>query len=376
MRFRGILSHMNCHNTKECGGPAMHCNRLFRGIIDEWWLPIQIDGTERGYYMGPFDPQPDTPSFFRWSSGTLQAHLFHDCDMDALQETKSYFDLNQAPWYFTQTENPQLGGLFPIGTNRVWHAGVHFKPPDSNAKVYAATSGTIVAARLGSNAAIENDPEYGSQRFLLIRHCVYWQQEDGAAGAQQINYKIDPSHFFTLYMHLTPVANIGGVDNNNPPWFNYWRRRNPDAGASAVFSPGGAGGGGRLARFVRQLSRPADAPFRSDEQGRNHGRSVDRPGPPRAGPDAECHLRHQRAQPLRQNQPGRGPQHARHRARGPRPSQRQELSQKRVGAGGAGGASTGPAGRRLTPGEMEQDQVLHVGGGRRGGLPRPGPAAL
>ena len=216
----------------------MHCNRLFRGIIDEWWLPIQIDGTERGYYMGPFDPQPDTPSFFRWSSGTLQAHLFHDCDMDALQETKSYFDLNQAPWYFTQTENPQLGGLFPIGTNRVWHAGVHFKPPDSNAKVYAATSGTIVAARLGSNAAIENDPEYGSQRFLLIRHCVYWQQENGAAGAQQINYKIDPSHFFTLYMHLTPVANIGGVDNNNPPWFNYWRRRNPDAGASAVFSPG------------------------------------------------------------------------------------------------------------------------------------------
>jgi hypothetical protein len=237
MRFRGILSHMNCHDTKECGSPAMHRNRLFRGIIDEWWMPIQLDGAERPYYMGPFDLQPDTPSFFRWSRGALQAELFHDCDMDALQETKSYFDLNQTQWYFTQTENPQLGGLFPIGTNRVWHAGVHFKPPDSNPKVYAAASGTIVAARLGSEASIENDPEYGSQRFLLIRHCVYWQQEAAPSGEQQINYSVDPSYFFTLYMHLSAPAKIDAVDNGNPPWFNYWRRRNADADASAVFCP-------------------------------------------------------------------------------------------------------------------------------------------
>ena len=237
MRFRGILSHMNCHNTKECGGPAMHRNRLFRAIIDEWWLPIQIDGAERGYYTGPFDLQPDTPSHFRWAKGSLKADLFHDCDMDALQETKSYFDLNQTQWYFTQTENAQLAGLFPIGTNRIWHGGVHFKPPDSNAKVYAAASGTIVAARMGSDSAIENDPEYGSQRFILIRHCVYWQQETGATGEQQINYTADPSYFFTLYMHLSAPAKIDGIDNGNPRWLNYWRRRNPDADVSAVFCP-------------------------------------------------------------------------------------------------------------------------------------------
>ena len=237
MRFRGILSHMNCHNSKECGGPAMHRNRLFRGIIDEWWLPIQIDGAERGYYMGPFDLQSDTPGFFRWSKGTLKAELFHDCDMDALQETKSYFSLNHTQWYFTQTEDARLGGLFPIGTNRIWHGGVHFKAPDSNAKVYAAASGTIVAARLGSDPTVENDPEYGSQRFILIRHCVYWQQETDPAGEQQIRYSSDPGYFFTLYMHLAAPARIDGADTNNPPWLNYWQRRNPGADASAVFCP-------------------------------------------------------------------------------------------------------------------------------------------
>jgi hypothetical protein len=173
MRFRGILSHMNCHNTKECGGPAMHRNRLFRGIIDEWWLPIQIDGSERPYHMGPFDPQPDTTSFFRWSGGALRAELFHDCDIDALQETKSYYDFDEVEWYFAQTEIATLGGFFPIATNRVWHGGGYFKPMDWNRKVYAAASGTIVAARLGSDDAIEEDKEYGSQRFVLIRHCVY-----------------------------------------------------------------------------------------------------------------------------------------------------------------------------------------------------------
>jgi hypothetical protein len=237
MRFRGILSHMNCHDTKECGGPALHRNRLFRGIIDEWWLPLQIDGCERGYHMGPFDPQTDTPSFFRWSSGALRAELFHDANIDSLQETKSYFDLDEVEWYFTQTENSTLGGSFPIGTNKIWHGGVHFKPPDSNRKVYAAASGTIVAARLGSDTTIENDPEFGSQRFVLVRHCVYWKQQTDSAGGEQINYAVDPAYFFTLYMHLAPVANIDDVDNNNPPWVNYWRRRNAGASANAVFCP-------------------------------------------------------------------------------------------------------------------------------------------
>jgi hypothetical protein len=74
---------MNCHKDKECGGPAMHRNRLFRGIVDEWWMPVEVDGTDRPYYMGPFDPQNNAASYFRWTGAALQAELFHDANLDA-----------------------------------------------------------------------------------------------------------------------------------------------------------------------------------------------------------------------------------------------------------------------------------------------------
>jgi hypothetical protein len=237
MRFRGILSHMNCHANKVCPGPAMNRNRLFRGIIDEWWLPVQFDGTDRPYYMGPFDPQTDLPSYFRFSGG-LQQELFHDANLDALQETKSYFDLDHLALYYAQTERPVDGGTYPVGRNRIWHGGVHLQPDSANSKVYAAAGGTIVAARLGGDAPTEADAAYGSQRFILIRHCVHTAMEADPGGGQRTNYQPDPTYIFTLYMHLAPVANVAAVDNTNPPWFNYWlRHRAAAADANAVFCP-------------------------------------------------------------------------------------------------------------------------------------------
>lgn len=238
MRFRGILSHMNCHATKECGGPAMHRNRLFRGIIDEWWLPLQFDGTERSYHTGPFDPQPNQPSYFRWTAAGAQAELFHDANLDALQETNSYFNLDHVARYYAETESASRGGTFPIGTNKSWHGGVHLAPRGANSKVYAAASGTIVAARLGSDAATENDPQWGSQRFVLIRHCVYIEQEADPGGGMRINYNAAPKYIFTLYMHLAPVADPSAVNQGNPPWFNYWRRhRTVASNPTDVFCP-------------------------------------------------------------------------------------------------------------------------------------------
>jgi hypothetical protein len=242
MRFRGILSHMNCHATKTCGGPALQRNRLFRGIIDEWWLPVEVKGEERPYYMGPFDPQNNSPSYFRWTAGAAAplAELFHDANLDALQDTKSYFDLDHVEWYCALTETLKPGGTYPIGTNKMWHGGLHLEPPDSNRKAYAAASGTIVAARLGSDKDVEKDPEYGSQRFVLIRHCVYLEQEtdpSGKAGDKRLNYTATPIYIFTLYMHLAAFADLAAVNNANPPWFNYWRRRNTSADATKVFCP-------------------------------------------------------------------------------------------------------------------------------------------
>ncbi len=239
MRFRGILSHMNCHRSKECGGPAMHRNRLFRGIIDEWWLPLQFSGTERGYHTGPFDPQLNQPSYIRWTQAGMQSELFHDADLDALQETKSYFNLDHVAWYFAQSENPDRGGTFPIGVNYSWHGGVHLEPTQANRKVYAAASGTIVAARLGSDDATERDPNWGSQRFVLIRHVVYVEQQHKSGSGMGINYTAAPKYIFSLYMHLARFpGNLGGPDPLNPPWFNFWlRHRTAAADPNAVFCP-------------------------------------------------------------------------------------------------------------------------------------------
>lgn len=240
MRFRGILSHMNCHKNKSCGGPAMHRNRLFRGITDEWWLPVELDGRERGYYMGPFDPQNNQPSFFRFSGGTLQAELFRDANSEALQETRSYYDFDHEALYYAKTEVLQNGGLFPVGANKVWHGGVHFVPKQQNRHVYAAASGLIVAARLGSDATIEASNDLGSQRFVLVRHAVYTQDEADPGGGTRTNYTVDPIYVFTLYMHLAPFADLTAVNDSNPPWFNYWLRHRgaspPDP--NNVFSPG------------------------------------------------------------------------------------------------------------------------------------------
>jgi hypothetical protein len=237
MRFRGLLSHMNC-SDRECSSPALHRNRLFRGIIDEWWLPVELDGTERPYYMGPFDPQPNMPSFFRWNRAhVLQKELFHDADPDALQDTHSYYDLDKTQMYYATTEDPALGGTFPIGANKLWHGGVHFAAPNGNPKVYAAASGTIVAARLGSNEEVENDASLGSQRFVLIRHTLHWKQE--ASGSGRIDYQQTPTFFFTLYMHLAKFkGDLANEDTYNPPWFNYWlRHRAAAADPNAVFCP-------------------------------------------------------------------------------------------------------------------------------------------
>lgn len=239
MRFRGILSHMNCHKEKACGGPAMHRNRLYRGITEEWWLPVELDGRERSYYTGPFDPQNNVPSFFRFTGGTLHADLFRDANSEALQETQSYYDFDHEALYYAKTEVLNNGGLFPIGANKVWHGGIHFVPKATNRHVYAAASGQIVAARLGSDTTIENSADLGSQRFVLIRHAVYTQDEADPGGGTRTNYGVDPIYVFTLYMHLAPFANLTAVDNANPPWFNYWLRRRgttpPDP--NRVFSP-------------------------------------------------------------------------------------------------------------------------------------------
>ncbi len=59
-------------------------------------------------------------------------------------------------------------GCYPIGANSLWHGGVHL-PMKRGSMVHAPLSGTIVAARLGSDPSL-CEHEFGSTNFILLRH--------------------------------------------------------------------------------------------------------------------------------------------------------------------------------------------------------------
>lgn len=261
-RFRGFIQHWNTE-VKLCPG-SLALNRIFRGIIDEWWLPVEFGGLVRPYYSGPFwNPtftapdnggKPTKPAWFRWFRWTVgtppatppmaptpfatptvqvEAKVYHDVDLDALTETRSYFDLDDLNDYYLHGET-ELGGLFPVGLNDIWHGGVHLEPNAGNPVVYAAASGTIVAARLSSNSDTDDAPGYGSQRFVLIRHAVHWKTEptpDAPPGTNQrrIDYATAPSYVFSLYMHLDALPDLFTEHAENPRWYNRWLRQKANA---------------------------------------------------------------------------------------------------------------------------------------------------
>ncbi len=251
-KFKGVWHHRNVTDNKPCPG-VLHRNRIYRGITEEWWLPCEMDGGIRTYYSGPFK-MPEyvegcqQPGFFRWRGTTfikddtcvdpkdesdglmnpgyftpvVDSTTYSGADIHAIAEYKSYYDRNNNAAHYGYCEKP--GGTYPIGANRSWHGGVHFFPKLENATVYAAASGTIVAARIHSHEDTDTHPDFGSQRFVLLQHAVHELGDDG-----KVNYKSDPKIVFSLYMHLDKFADATKEDPKNPPWFNIWVR---DCGGS------------------------------------------------------------------------------------------------------------------------------------------------
>ena len=68
----------------------------------------------------------------------------------------------------TEIERIVPDGCYPIGANSLWHGGVHL-PMKRGSMVHAPLSGTIVAARLGSDPSL-CEHEFGSANFILLRH--------------------------------------------------------------------------------------------------------------------------------------------------------------------------------------------------------------
>jgi hypothetical protein len=83
--------------------------------------------------------------------------------------------------YYRHTELEHSNGYFPLGTNTVWHGGVHVYTAKGS-RVVACAPGRIVAARLGGTAQAANG-ELGSRNFILVRHELEAKPAPGAAPA-------------------------------------------------------------------------------------------------------------------------------------------------------------------------------------------------
>ena len=159
-----------------------------------WQVPAEFDLEKIGIYghmhLTPqkFDPGPG----FDWArvlQGLTQEHNSFPVDLiegrtiaNLLTEQKVK---EVAGRYFKNTEGSELGGYYPVGKGGQWHGGVHLHLKEG-APVRAMFSGTVVAARNG------DEPELGSNNFVLLRHEVPFDPRDDTRTFV----------FYSLYMHL------------------------------------------------------------------------------------------------------------------------------------------------------------------------------
>lgn len=84
--------------------------------------------------------------------------------------------------FYNHTEKETEGGYFPVGSNTLWHGGLHiFK--DEGTDVFACMPGKVIAGRLAEDNALATGP-FGHRNFLLLEHTVKEKK------------------CFSLYMHL------------------------------------------------------------------------------------------------------------------------------------------------------------------------------
>ncbi len=121
---------------------------------------------------------------------------------------------------YAHTERRFGGGYFPLGTNTVWHGGLHLHTGDAASSVHACARGRIVAARLAAEEA-QADGYYGSRNFILTRH-----EDRIAARCPDVSAPV----WYSLLMHLHP----GPVDGQDARLEAFpWLRSLADSGGSA-----------------------------------------------------------------------------------------------------------------------------------------------
>jgi hypothetical protein len=198
--YRGFHGHAFCgdpvHGDHDCPGPMFDWHRFAREVWDWWWWPFDLDTAT--------------------ASTASAARPYSLATRDGDTPLKDYY-------WATPSTVPQ--GRERIGVHGPASSPLTFELPDGS-RVYAVANGELVAARFPAESA---QPSFA---FVLVRHEV-WHQLDvrpAAAGtattvpifANRIDYDVDPTTVYTLYMHLGRPAGMDftTVSDANPDWLN------------------------------------------------------------------------------------------------------------------------------------------------------------
>lgn len=132
-------------------------------------------------------------------------------------------------WLYQEALANALGGHYPLGTNGLWHGGVHFDQGTAGlldqSSVYCIADGDVIAYRIDEHYPVseyESGPKPYSTGFVLVRHRLEVPKPTPANATQTAAEAASPSPsltLFSLYMHLLDWEHYGLEAAPNPPAF-------------------------------------------------------------------------------------------------------------------------------------------------------------
>lgn len=130
-------------------------------------------------------------------------------------------------WLYQDALANALGGHYPLGTNGLWHGGVHFDQGSAGlldqSSVYCIADGEIIAYRIDERYPVseyESGPKPYSTGFVLVRHRLEVPKPTPATQPTAEAPGPAPSlTLFSLYMHLLDWDHYQQEGAPTPPSF-------------------------------------------------------------------------------------------------------------------------------------------------------------
>lgn len=212
--YRGFHGHgfsgdPDGHDDHYCPGPLFDWHRFAREVYDYWWHPFDFNaaGNDTNVARRPYSPD--------WDGDTpITEHYF--------STTPATYATRQVPGIHGNPGSPRTYRL------------------EQGSRVYALANGELVAARFPAETGGV------SLALMIVRHEVYHRLHPLAGQPllptpiifpERIDYDIEPSTVYSLYMHLGRPAGMSfdSITTDNPDWLNRLLMRKKEADVGVTF---------------------------------------------------------------------------------------------------------------------------------------------